>query len=136
MAEILRAAESRADSTQSGLLFLGSITAASLITDQQEPSIMKRAAELSRFEPEHLTSMMERESLLQHRPHPPAVSSKPSTVAAVNTTFAGSGSEVSAVGGSGSGDMKTEDEANISDLLLLAETTSPEVCVCVCTVCV
>ena len=65
MAEILHTAERVGDEQTPHDLFLTSKMDTSLIGDQEEPSLMREAAEFSCFEPDHLASVMNRESLLR-----------------------------------------------------------------------
>ena len=60
VAEILQAAEREGEQQIQNDLFTH--TSNSLITDQEEPSIMRQAAEFSRFEPENLTSTLNRDN--------------------------------------------------------------------------
>ena len=63
VAEILQAAEREGEQQLQNDLFLSTThTSNSLITDQEEPSIMRQAAEFSRFEPENLTSTLNRDN--------------------------------------------------------------------------
>ena len=143
MAEILQEAQREGEDLKTSHLFLTS--ANSLITDQEEPSIMTLAAEFSRFQPDQLTSTVESESLLQrshplagsvdksrraHPPPPPVVSQSSATAAAGNTTVTLSTAAV-VVRGGGVGGGREEKMADKPDNLDVssptAGNTSPEV---------
>ena len=126
VSQILQAARERGEEMRSSHLFLG--PANSLITEQEEPSVMYRAAELSRFEPHNLTSVTDREGLLG-MPHPLLGLRAPGVISNATVTVGGaSNATVSEVGTyTVGGDWKTENEQDISDLT--AGTISPEVCI-------
>lgn len=138
MAEILQEAQREGEDLTTSHLFLTS--ANSLITDQGEPSIMTRASEFSRFQPDQLASIVEGESLLQRshplaggvdksrraHPPPPVVSQSSATAAAGNTTVTlSTAAVVAGRGGVGGG---REEKMDVSSPT--AGNTSPEVYTC------
>ena len=65
VSEILQTAEREGAQLRTSHLFQTTRTGNSLIAEQEEPSIMRQAAEFSRFEPDNLTSVTNRDSLLR-----------------------------------------------------------------------
>ena len=143
MSEILQEAQREGENISNSHLFLA--TGDSLITDQEEPSVMRRAADFSRFEPpDQPSSVLERETLLQ-RAHPVAdggdktrrtlsVAAQFMTATAGNTTVTLSNAVGDGAVGRGRfdrGRVEGKVESGPDDLdtsALTAEDTSPEVC--------
>ena len=122
VAEILSNAERKGKELGNSNLFSGTATGDSLITDQEEPTIMREAAEFSQFEPDHLASVMNRDSLLRESrmlEHGSSTSGDPASTAAARE-------------GENSGGNQQEEEGKVVDgeqqmSMLSTEATSPEV---------
>lgn len=109
VAEILQAAERDGEKLESNDIFTASVTD-TLIRDQEEPSVMREAAEFSRFEPDHLTTVIDRNSPLHGAHIPSSVGQQ-----ALNSLLGG---------GDNGGQPGEGEEGNGNE----EYSTSPEVC--------
>ena len=71
VSEILQAAERAGEEVEGHDFFHTSQANTPLLRNEEEPSVMRQAAEFSHFEPDHLTSIMNRDSLLRSTRIPP-----------------------------------------------------------------
>lgn len=110
VAEILQAAERDGKELESNDIFIATMTD-TLIRDQEEPSLMRQAAEISRFEPNHLTT---RDSVLSGAQVPTSVGQQ-----ALNNLLGAKDGDSTHQPVEGEGESENEEESAMS--------TSPEV---------